>query len=167
MALANRASKRGGEVLPLRPDFLTFVFGDIIKIEAIIKLIKSYMQIHIRANNMELTPAIRSYAEKKVQGLEKYAPKEPNMPDMQVWVELGVTTKHQSGDIFRAEIQFQIPHEAKMIRAESQTSDMYAAIDEAHEEMKLELQKIKDKKVSSLRRGLGSIKNLFSKSKGE
>lgn len=120
------------------------------------------MQIHIRGNNLELTDAIKSYAEKKASGLEKYAPKYPNMPDLQVWVEVGRTTKHhQSGDIFRAEIQFQLPHEAKMIRAQAETADLYAAIDEAHDEMKNELQKIKDKKISFLRRGRDSVKNLF------
>lgn len=122
------------------------------------------MQIHLRGNNLELTDAIKNYAEKKASGLEKYAPKYPNMPDLQVWVEVGKTTNHhQSGDIFRAEIQFQLPHEAKMIRTESQTADLYAAIDEAHDEMKNKLQNTKDKKVSLLRRGRESVKNLFSK----
>ncbi len=115
---------------------------------------------------MELTPAIKDYAEKKVSGLEKYAPKSGDMSQMQAWVELGLTTKHhQSGDIFRAEIQFQLPYVTKMITSQAETPDLYASIDEAHDEMKLELQKIKDKKISGIRRGLGSIKNILSKLK--
>lgn len=113
---------------------------------------------------MELTPAIKDYAEKKVASLEKFALKDPQMPELQVWVELGMTTKHhQSGDIFRAEIQFQLPHVANMITSQAETPDLYASIDEAQEEMKMELQKIKDKKISGIRRGVGSIKNLFSR----
>lgn len=120
------------------------------------------MQVHIRVADMELTPSIKEYTEKKVYGLEKYAPKDGNMTELQAWVDLGFSTKHhQSGDIFRAEIQFQLPGEPKMVRAESETSDLYASIDEAHEKMKLELRRKKDKKISFLRRGRESIKNLF------
>lgn len=120
------------------------------------------MQIHIRANNIELTPAIKDYAEKKVRGLEKYAPKDSGATELQAWVELGLTTKHhQSGNIFKAEVQFQLPHVTNMVRASAETGDLYSSIDKAHDDMKNELSRIREKRISSVKRGAQSIRDFF------
>lgn len=111
------------------------------------------MKVDIKATNIDLTSTIKDYAEKKVESLEKFI-LNPVDPSIQAWIEVGKTTMHhQTGDIFRAEIQIQLPHIEKIVYTESKKDDLYAAIDEAQEEMKRELCKIKGKKISLIRRG--------------
>lgn len=118
------------------------------------------MNINLKTTNFELTPAIREYAEKKVNGLEKFI----RMTDesVQAWVEVGKTTNHHNkGEIFRAEIQIHIPHCGKGVRSESSCETLNEAIDSAHDKIKLELEKIKDKKISLARRGARAIKKII------
>lgn len=118
------------------------------------------MNINLKATNFELTPAIREYAEKKVNGLEKFI----RMTDesVQAWVEVGKTTNHHNkGEIFRAEIQIHIPHCGRGVRSESSCETLNEAIDGAHDKIKLELEKIKDKKISLARRGARAIKRMI------
>lgn len=118
------------------------------------------MNINLKATNFELTPAIKEYAEKKVNGLEKFI----RMTDesVQAWVEVGKTTNHHNkGEIFRAEIQIHIPHCGRGVRAESSCETLNEAIDSAHDKIKLELEKIKDKKISLARRGARAIRKII------
>ena len=119
------------------------------------------MQIQIKATNFELTPAIRDYIEEKVGGLEKFIPS-PD-PSVMAWVEVGVTTRHhQSGDIYRAELQIRVPRVEKGLRTESEQETLYAAIDDARDEMKRELSRLKDRKTALARKGARLFKNLIS-----
>lgn len=119
------------------------------------------MQINIKATNFELTPEINDYINKKIGGLEKFI--EFAGSSAQIWVEVGRTTKHhRTGNIFRAEIQIRLPHWDKGVRAEAENYDLYAAIDEAREEMKRELGKIKDKKISLIRKGARFFKKIIN-----
>ena len=72
------------------------------------------------------------------------------------------TRHHQSGDIFRAEIQIRLPRIEKGIRTESEQETLYAAIDDAREEMKRELSRLKDKKRSMARKGARLFKKIIS-----
>lgn len=123
------------------------------------------ININIKGTEIELTPAIKDYIQKKVGSLDKFIA-EHEKPDTktQVWVEVGVSTKHhQTGNIFRAEIQIDIPHfkGGKGIRAESEREDLYVAIDEARDEIQEELCRINDKKISLVRRGARKFKQMF------
>jgi ribosomal subunit interface protein len=118
------------------------------------------MNINIKATNMELTPAIKDFIEKKIKGLEKFI----GHPDGGIYatVEVGMTTRHhQSGNIFRAEIQIDVPHLMKGARAESLHADLYTAIEDAKDLMKLELSKGKEKKISLARRGARAFKRFI------
>ncbi|MEK7069837.1 MAG: ribosome-associated translation inhibitor RaiA [Patescibacteria group bacterium] len=118
------------------------------------------MNINLKATNFELTPSIREYVEKRVNGLEKFI--RVTDESVQAWVEIGKTTNHHNkGDIFRAEIQIRIPHCGKGVRAEATHQTLNEAIDDAHDKMKLELEKVKDRKVSLMRKGARAIKNLI------
>jgi ribosomal subunit interface protein len=66
------------------------------------------MQIKIKTTNIELTDAISSYVEEKLQSLEKFAvPHEEENPLL--YVEVGKSTNHhQSGDVFRAEVTMNV-----------------------------------------------------------
>jgi ribosomal subunit interface protein len=119
------------------------------------------MQINIKATNIELTPAIKDFTEKKISGLGKFLGRDDEA--VKAFVEVGTTTRHHhSGDIFRAEIQISTPHMEKGMRTEAVDDDLYTAIEKAKDEMKLELVKIKDKKISLVRRGARAFKKIFS-----
>lgn len=118
------------------------------------------MKVNLKATNIELTPAIQDYVNKKIKGLEKFL--DSSNDSLQAWVEVGMTTRHHhKGDIFRAEIQFHLPHYKKSARAVAEEETLYAAIDGAHEEMKLELSKIKDRKKSLIKKGARLFKKFI------
>lgn len=118
------------------------------------------MNINIKATNFELTPAIREYAEKKVNNLEKFIHRTDE--SVQAWMEVGrVSAHHLKGDVYRAEIQIHIPHYEKGVRAEDTRETLNEAIDGAHDKIKLELEKAKDKKTSAVRRGARKLKKLI------
>jgi putative sigma-54 modulation protein len=89
----------------------------------------------IKATNIDLTDAIRDYAEKRVMSLEKicerYSP-------CDVAVEVGKTSQHhQKGDVFFSEFNLTIPGD--LLRATSTKDDLYAAIDDCKDELKRQL----------------------------
>lgn len=118
------------------------------------------MNINIKSTNTELTPQIKDYVNKRINNLEKLIHYMDE--SVQVWVEIGRTTSHHlKGDIYRAEIQIHIPHYGKGVRAEAIQETLNEAIDGAHDKIKLELEKIKDKKISLVRRGARAFKKLI------
>lgn len=104
------------------------------------------MNINIKAKNLELTPAIAQYIQNKVDMLEKYL---GNLAvincDFEVEKSVGGQNK---GEIFRAEINLQIPRE--LLRVEKTEADMYKAIDKVKDHVEQIIidykAKIRDKK---------------------
>jgi putative sigma-54 modulation protein len=89
----------------------------------------------IKGTNMELTEAIKQYVDKKLGSLdkltEKYSP-------CDAAVEVGKTSQHhQKGEVFYAEFNLNIP--GTNLRATSTKDDLYAAIDDAKDELKRQL----------------------------
>ena len=118
------------------------------------------MNINLKSLNIELTPQIRDYVDKKVNGLEKFIHRVDE--SVQAWVEVSKTTNHhQKGDVFRVYIQIHLPHYAKGVRAEATHESLNAAIDDAHDQIKLELEKAKEKKISLARRGSRLFKKIL------
>ncbi len=112
------------------------------------------MYIKIKGTGFDITDAIQDYVDKKLSGLEKFL-----KDGSKVEVEVGRTTRHhQQGDIFRAEININI--KGKYYRTESEKSDLYAAVDEAREEMFMTLASDKDKNLTVWRKGAQKIKNI-------
>ena len=118
------------------------------------------MQIQIKATNIELTPAIKDYAESRVLSLEKYL--HENKEQALALVEVGKTTSHHhKGEIFRAEISILIQGERHYVSTEK--DDLYAAIDEAKDEAAQELSRYKDKRQALMRRGRAKIKEIIKR----
>jgi putative sigma-54 modulation protein len=114
------------------------------------------MNINITAKTIELTPALKDYAEKRFGGISKFIQGEPS-----VSVEIGKTTQHhKQGEVFIAEINVVTPL-GKQYRAVSEKSDIYEAIDDARNEIVRELTRDKEKKMTLFRRGAQRIKNLI------
>jgi len=89
----------------------------------------------IKGTNMELTEAIRAYVVEKLDMLDKLT--ERYNPCV-VAVDVGKTSNHHNkGEIFRAEFNMTIP--GGMLRAECVKDDLYAAIDEAKDDLKRQL----------------------------
>ena len=113
---------------------------------------------NIKGTEMELTDAIRSYAEKRVDALNKFVDVEDT--SVSANMEVGKTTKHHhTGDIFKAELNVSIG--GKQFRAVAEKEDLYAAIDEVKDEMARILSAHKGKQATLLRKGSVMLKNIF------
>lgn len=118
------------------------------------------MKITIKATNLEVTPLIRDYAEKKVGILEKFLG--TNSDNALAAVELGlINHHHRSGDIFRAEVHLTDTATGEMFYAEAEKDDLYAAIDEMKDKAERECLSLKKKKLSSVKRGTGRLKDIL------
>jgi len=100
------------------------------------------MQANIKANNFELTPAIRSYAEKKLNMLDKYL---GSVVPISCDMEVEKTTRHHwKGDVFRAEINLQLPGE--LLRIEKIEPNLYKAIEKTKDHLAQMIVKYKEKR---------------------
>lgn len=116
------------------------------------------INIHIKTTNLTLTPEIKDYLDKKMEGLEKLI--DPNDTSVSCQVELGRTSNHhKSGDIFRAEINLR--KDGKQFRAVSEQDTLMASMDEAKDQIIEEFKSYKSKQTTLLRRGGAVIKNMI------
>ncbi|KKU48194.1 ribosomal subunit interface protein [Candidatus Uhrbacteria bacterium RIFCSPLOWO2_12_FULL_46_10] len=103
------------------------------------------MVISIKGTNLDLTPALKRYAEQKILSLAKFFPGLTHAR-----VELERTTKHHhKGDVWRAEANLHGPKH--LFRAEAVSTDIYAAVDAVKDELKRELHGLKEKRSISVR----------------
>ncbi len=117
------------------------------------------MKTNIKATNVELTAEIREYLEKKLNKVGEVIGEDSTLI---AEIEVGKTTnRHQSGDIFRAEINLTMA--GGKFRSEVEKSSLFAAIDEAQEEILREQIGAKNKKISLIRKGGRMLKNLMKK----
>ncbi|MFK3935994.1 ribosome hibernation-promoting factor, HPF/YfiA family [Alkalihalobacillus sp. NPDC078783] len=108
------------------------------------------MNYNIRGENIEVTPALRDYVEKKVGKLERYF---DTTPVADVNVKLSVINSQQA-------IEVTIPMPQLLLRGEESHSDMYAAIDKVIEKLERQIRKHKTK-VNRKFRQEGSLKYMF------
>lgn len=108
------------------------------------------MKIDIKATNLELTDEIRDYLNKKIGDIDNFL--RPTEFPISARVELGRTTfHHKSGDIYRAEINLQVPGE--LLRAESESETLFSAIDALKDQIQREIKKYKEKNIAKNRKG--------------
>ncbi|QDI91848.1 ribosome-associated translation inhibitor RaiA [Salicibibacter halophilus] len=94
------------------------------------------MNYNIRGENMEVTPSLREYVEKKVGKVERYF---DTTPVADVHVKMHVQNNQQHS------IEVTIPMSRLLLRAEEDHSDMYAAIDLVVEKLERQIRKHKTK----------------------
>jgi putative sigma-54 modulation protein len=115
------------------------------------------MRLNIKATNIELTPAISAYVEKKLSAVEKYL--ESNV-DAVAQIEVGKTTQHhKSGEVFKAEAH--LIGGGIDIYAFNEQADLYAAIDMLKDELSQKLSHVKGKREALTRRGARMVKNMM------
>ncbi|WP_261131825.1 ribosome hibernation-promoting factor, HPF/YfiA family [Bacillus sp. Marseille-Q3570] len=113
------------------------------------------MNFNIRGDNIEVTPALRNYSEKKVSKLERYFDGTPNSD---VYINLKVFNNEQL-------VEVTIPMPGLLLRAEESHDDMYAAIDLVVEKLERQIRKHKTKVNRKFRQG-GAIKFAFANGNG-
>ncbi|MBD7985139.1 ribosome-associated translation inhibitor RaiA [Sporosarcina sp. Sa2YVA2] len=92
------------------------------------------LDFNIRGENLEVTPAIREYVEKKVQKLERY------------FSEGLKATAHVNLKVYndrQTKVEITIPMKNLTLRAEERHDDMYAAIDLIVDKLERQIRKYK------------------------
>ncbi|WP_301107825.1 ribosome-associated translation inhibitor RaiA [Sporosarcina sp.] len=92
------------------------------------------LDFNIRGENVEVTPAIREYVEKKVEKLERYFSEEVNATAN---VNLKVYNDKQT------KVEITIPMKNLTLRAEERHNDMYAAVDLIIDKLERQIRKYK------------------------
>ncbi|RLQ96775.1 ribosome hibernation-promoting factor, HPF/YfiA family [Falsibacillus albus] len=111
---------------------------------------------NIRGENIEVTPAIREYLEKKISKLERYF---NDTPDANVHVNLKVYQDKTA----KVEVTIPMPH--LVLRAEEHNDDMYAGIDLIVDKLERQIRKHKTK-VNRKFREKGSPGEYFAAMEG-
>lgn len=109
------------------------------------------MNFNVRGENIEVTPALREYVEKKVSKLERYF---TETPKANVYVNLKIYNDKT------AKVEVTIPMPNLVLRAEEVHEDMYAAIDLISDKLERQIRKHKTK-INRKFREKGSVKDFF------
>jgi ribosomal subunit interface protein len=109
------------------------------------------MNFNIRGENIEVTPAIRDYVEKKIAKLERYF---TETPAANVNVNLKTYTDK------KAKVEVTIPMPNLVLRAEEVHDDMYAGIDLITDKLERQIRKHKTK-VNRKMREKGNLNTMF------
>ncbi len=95
----------------------------------------------IKGTEIELTDAIKDAVESELSALDALVERWGEAASADV--EVGKTTQHHhKGEIFRAEVNLQIP--GKLLRAEDENEDLYIAIKNVADTLQRELVKEKE-----------------------
>jgi len=118
------------------------------------------MHIIIKGTNLELHDDLKDYVNEKIGGLKKFIENENlDIESITARVELARTTRHhQQGDVYKAEVNLQLPK--RMFRSVVESDDIYKAIDDVKDELKDAINNYKDERITAARRGVRIIKRL-------
>lgn len=104
------------------------------------------VQIIVKGKNLEVTPALRQYAEKKVGKLLRFFDRVPTIANVTMSTE---RERHV------VEITMQVG--GLLVRGESTTGDMYASVDDAVEKVERQIGKYKTRILRRLRQEAAKI----------
>lgn len=116
------------------------------------------MRNNVRGENIEVTPALREYVEKKLSKLERYF-------DNEVDATAHVNLKYYNDQESKIEVTIPMPH--LVLRAEEHHEDMYAAIDLVTDKLERQIRKHKTKVNRKLREQQVDTKYLIHSGNGE
>jgi putative sigma-54 modulation protein len=97
------------------------------------------MDVTIRGRNLEVTPRLQEYVEKKVDRLDRYL----NTIN-EVRVDLAVEKTRSNADSQVA--QFTLHTKKRLLRAEARTDDIYASIDASIDKLHRQIERYKGKR---------------------
>jgi putative sigma-54 modulation protein len=116
------------------------------------------MKINLKARNLEITPAINDYVEKRLCHAEKFIGREADSAVLEVEIEK-TSNHHKEGEIFAVEVKTHLSH--RDVYAKSEREDLYQAIDAVENDLVRILEEGKAKRLSLVRRGHAKIKNMI------
>lgn len=119
----------------------------------------TFPSISTKATNIEITPKIERLIEQKIAPLGRFVGGHEGAVKCEV--EIAKVAEHQSGKIYRAEVNLTIG--GKLYRAEATEEQIEKAIDEVRDELKVELSKASDKRESLFKQGGRKIKEMMHK----
>lgn len=113
------------------------------------------MKIIIKTKNLDQSEALNSFIEKKFESIKKFISilqkPEDGKTLAEVFIEVEKDSKHhKKGDIFVVKAQVILP--GKNVMAEAKEEDLFAAVVKAKDELKMEIEKYKFKKIDKTRR---------------
>jgi len=94
------------------------------------------MDYNVRGENIEVTPAIREYVEKKISKLERYFTETPE-------ANVNVNLRFNQDKTSKVEVTIPLPN--LVLRAEETNVDMYGAIDLISDKLERQIRKHKTK----------------------
>jgi ribosomal subunit interface protein len=116
------------------------------------------MNIVIKATNFSLTPSISDRIENSLGSLKKLVDNFGN--DIETRVEVGRSSfHHKKGEVFFAEANLRLGR--IKLRARTESTDVYSAIDMVKDELRDEILRFKGKKETMFRRGARSVGKFF------
>jgi putative sigma-54 modulation protein len=105
------------------------------------------MAINVRGKNLDITPALKDYVEKRMKKVTKYFDKTGDITVI-LKVEKG---RHQSGNFHHVEVT--VPVNGLLLRGEESSPDMYASIDQVMDKIEKQIEKYKTKLEKKFRGG--------------
>ena len=112
------------------------------------------MKINIKTIKIDLTPSLNAYIEKRLAPLAKFVKRFDEAGEVEIWFEVQrLTEHHHKGEVFEASADLRLPK--KILRAESTSADIHAAIDKVKEELHSEIQKYKTQFLEIDKKKLG------------
>jgi putative sigma-54 modulation protein len=116
-----------------------------------------FMKTNIKATNITITPAISEYIEKKLESVTKYF---KNLEEVVINIEVGKSTRHhKQGDVFLAELH--VINGGQDYYVQAHKEDLYAAIDEAKDDLIREMSSRRKRALRLVRRGGVRLKNMI------
>jgi len=98
------------------------------------------MEISLKTKNITIDSALKEFTLDRVSSLERFL---HNSENLLAEVELSRTTEHHNkGEIFRAEVQIQVP--GRLLRAESTREDLKIAIAEVKDQLQIQIKKYQE-----------------------
>ena len=116
------------------------------------------MQTNIKGTGIELTPEIKDYILKKINGLEKFFAGK-NKDSANVLFEIAQKNGQKSGDIFHADCL--IENLGEKFYASSDKSDIFQAVDEIRDILYREIGRSKNKKWAAFYKGARKVKDIM------
>ncbi len=119
------------------------------------------MQINIKHSNVEITEAIKNYAEEKLSHLGKYEKENTNLT---INLDILRTEKHHKhGNHFKVSASLSLG--SRKLHTEEVSEDMYGAIDATKDRLSDELAHNSDRDRSLMKRFARTVKDILKKGK--
>jgi len=117
------------------------------------------MKFIIKSKEIKISDDLNLYIEKRIGKLEKFL-EDIDSELLEATIEFEkIIGRQRQGEIFEAHVNLQFP--GKFFRSEVRGENFFSMIDDAKEELEIEIRKYKTKKETLFKRGARSFKKLY------